>query len=205
MKYTVIEDCSPYYIRFTYDGIEEFINYSLDVYNKQDWSGVVSRHPGFRVCKLNEELGRTVISKIPMSKKMEFIERRVSFFNSEPGLVFPAHKDGVNHRFSINYVLKALDDKCVTSWYGDELASIYQMDQSLFDRKVTRECLNFDKTKHTPLKTLVARQGECILFNTEIYHDFDNSQSLNERILVTFRATNPGTIYFDDARKILGV
>ena len=205
MKYTVIEDCSPYYIRFTYDGIDEFIEYSLNVYNQHDWSGVVSRHPGFRVCKLSEELGQEVISKIPMSKQIDLIARRVSFFNSAPGLVYPAHKDGANHRFSINYAVKVLDDKCTTSWYSDKIADLYQMDQLLFDRKVSRECLDFDKTKHTPIKTLVAVQGECILFNTEIYHDFDNSNSTNERIVLTFRAMNPGTIYFDDARKILGV
>jgi hypothetical protein len=205
MKYTVIEDCSPYYIRFTYEGIDEFINYSLNVYKQQDWSHIVSRHPGFRVCKLSEDLGREVILKTPMSKQMPLIERRVSFFTSAPGLVFPAHKDGDNNRFSINYALKVLDDKCVTSWYGDELADLYQMDQSLFERRVSRECLNFDKTKHVPIKTLVATQGECVLFNTEIYHDFDNSNSTNERILLTFRSTTPKDIYFDDARRILGV
>jgi hypothetical protein len=54
-----------------------------------------------------------------------------------------------------------------------------------------------------PLKSMVAIQGECILFNTDIYHDWDNTQSNNERIVLTLRLENPGLMYFDDVKKIL--
>ena len=67
----------------------------------------------------------------------------------------------------------------------------------------SRECLGFIKQKHISLKRMTAVQGECILFNTDIYHDFDNSESLNRRTVLTLRHKNPGRWYFDDIKKVL--
>jgi len=50
---------------------------------------------------------------------------------------------------------------------------------------------------------MTAKPNECILFNTDIWHDFDNSQSTNRRMVLTLRVNNPSTFYFDDAKKAL--
>jgi len=201
MKYTIIEDCSPYYIRFTHNGINEFINYSLDMFNQQDWSKSYSvKHPGFSHCKLDLKEGEDLLSKTPISSKITLTPNRVSFFNSKPGLDYCAHKDGINHRFSINYTVKVLDDKCITRWYSDDDCKNYSIDTL---NGSSRECIDFDKTKHVPLKTMIAKSGECILFNTDIWHSWDNTQSVNDRIILTFRALNPENVYFEDVRKIL--
>jgi hypothetical protein len=50
---------------------------------------------------------------------------------------------------------------------------------------------------------MIAIQGECILFNTDIYHDFDNRYSENERIILTLRPTFSQSITFEDAKQIL--
>ena len=50
---------------------------------------------------------------------------------------------------------------------------------------------------------MTAVQGECILFNTEIFHDFDNSKSKNERMVLTLRDVEPGNVYFEDVKKRL--
>ena len=107
-----------------------------------------------------------------MSDKFKFIKERVSLFVTQPGFYYRAHKDGLNHRCSINYTVKILDDQCVTSWYSDSDLQEYEIDN--LPSKTSREAVGFDKAKHVPLKSMVAIQNECILFNTEIYHDFDN-------------------------------
>jgi hypothetical protein len=204
MKYKIIEDCSPYYIRFTYDGLNEFSAYMLDVYHKYDWTGKVkTSNPKFMHQKLDPIIGQEVLDRTAIAKDISLTHNRVSFFKSDPGLYYRAHKDGTNHRFSINYTINILDDKCITSWYADDDLKIYSMDKFLLDLHISRECVEFVKEDHTPLQSMIAKPNECILFNTDIFHDWDNSTSTNERIVLTLRSTTPGEIYFDDAKQLL--
>jgi len=199
--YTVIEDCSPYYIRFTHTGLKEFVDYILEIYNQQNWPLNSSEsNPGFRHCRLPLEIAKTVLEKTPVAKDIELNMHRVSYFTSAPGMKYRAHKDGIDHRFSLNYTVKILDDKCVTSWYNDDELKHYPIDNI---GGVSRECLGFDSSKHTAQKTMIAQPNECILFNTDIFHSWDNSQSINERIVLTLRSTTPGIVYFDDVKKVL--
>jgi hypothetical protein len=200
MIYRIIEDCSPYYVRFTYDGIDEFIRYATEVYDSNNYTAYTGYILKFAHCRLDSTLGRQVLAKIPLSSEIQFNDKRVSFFKSCPGLYYRAHKDGLDHRFSINYTIKILDDKCVTSWYSDDAQKGYQLD---YLNGRSRELVGFVKDNHTPVKTMIASPNECILFNTDIYHDWDNSNSFNERIVLTLRTTTPGSIYFDDIKQIL--
>jgi hypothetical protein len=96
-----------------------------------------------------------------------------------------------------------LDNNCVTNWYSDEDLKDYPIDNTV--NNLSRECLGFVKENHIPLKSMIAKQNECILFNTEIFHDWDNTTSQNERIVLTLRIIEelkPQT-YFEDVRKIL--
>jgi hypothetical protein len=104
-------------------------------------------------------------------------------------------------RFSINYLTRVLDDKCVTSWYSDDDLKVYFIDNTL--TQSSRECVGFIKENHTPIKSMIAKQNECLLFNTDIFHDFDNSQSDNTRVVLTLRCRNPNAMYFDDVKRIL--
>jgi len=201
MQYKIIEDCSPYYIRFTHDGIDEFTKRALAIHDTYNWDDVNTGDiPKFMHNRLNPFLGKVVLSKTPLSSDISFNNMRVSFFKSSPGLYYRAHKDGLDHRFSINYTVKILDDQCVTSWYDDEVQTSYEMDY--LDGR-SRELVGFVKQNHIPAKTMIAKPNECILFNTDIYHDWDNSTSSNERIVLTLRSTTPGSVYYDDIRQIL--
>ena len=195
-QFTIIEDCSPYYIRFTHPGIEDVIEYC------KQCSPDTSDLQRFRHHILPPDQVSEVVTKTPMSKLMPLYTTRVSLFLTSPGMYYQAHKDGTNHRFSINYTVSILDDKCVTSWYSDDDLKDYEID-TLGNR--SRECRGFDKTKHTPLKSMTAKPGECILFNTDIFHDWDNTQSSNVRIVLTLRIKQPltGTTYFEDAKKLI--
>ena len=50
---------------------------------------------------------------------------------------------------------------------------------------------------------MVAKPNEMILFNTDIFHSWDNTKSDKSRRILTLRAKNYSTFYFDDAKKIL--
>ena len=195
MIYTIIEDCSPYYIRFTYNEISNVIDVCKNIASTTIYTKPFTHH------RFDKELGEEVIKLLPMSNQLKFIKERVSLFVTQPGYYYRAHKDGLNHRCSINYTIKILDDKCLTSWYSDEDLQEYEIDNLV--SRTSREAVGFNKTKHVPLKSMTAIQNECILFNTDIYHDFDNSKSQNERIVLTLRLENPGDMYFDNVKKIL--
>jgi hypothetical protein len=193
--YTIIEDCSPYYIRFTHPGLDQIIDIC-----KQGVANVEFEKT-FTHYKYPEHIRNQILNLTPLSKHLTLNPLRASLFFTKPGRYYRAHKDGLDHRISLNYTVEILDDRCVTSWYSDEDLKDYLIDN--LATKSSRECVNFDKTKHIPLKSMIAKPNECVLFNTEIFHDFDNSQSSNQRAVLTLRMANPGNFYFADARKAL--
>jgi hypothetical protein len=143
-----------------------------------------------------------VLDNSPVFDILPLIPTRISMFASQGGYYYQAHKDGLDMRFGINYTIKILDDKCVTSWYSDNECSNYPIGNIGAGGGSSRELTGFIKENHTALKRMTAVAGECILFNTDIYHDFDNSQSTNERVVLTLRPSI-NTMYFDDARVLL--
>jgi hypothetical protein len=199
-KFTIIEDCSPYYIRFTHDRIKDLIEYCkkcIPSLENKKWL-----FEGFIHHKLSLEQAEELLMRTPISNLMPLNQNRVSLFISKPGIYYRAHKDGLNHRFSINYTIQIADDKCVTSWYCDDDLKHYPID---YLGGNSRECKEFNPKNHTPLKSMIAKPGECILFNTDLFHDWDNSQSDNYRIILTLRMKQPnvGQTYFEDAKKII--
>jgi hypothetical protein len=191
----IIEDCSPFYIRFRHPSINDIIELYSSFLPQLD-----TLKSSFSHLKLPLGQAKQIIDLCPLSQHVSFNQNRVSGFVSKPGLYYRAHKDGLNHRFSINYTVSILDDKCITSWYSDQDLQDYIIDEL---GGYSRECINFDKLKHKPIKQMIAKQSEGILFNTDIFHDWDNSNSSNARVVLTLRATNPGNVYFDDVKQLL--
>lgn len=194
MNINIIEDCSPYYIRFTYVGMEKVIESCKKEWftDRPDRTFIHHRYP--------VETANTVLANVPWTSSLGLNENRVSLFVTKPGRYYRAHKDGLTHRYSLNYTISILDDKCVTSWYSDDVASNYELDTL---NGTSRELKGFQKENHSPLMSMTAIEGECILFNTEIFHDFDNSKSTNERVVLTLRSKNPESVFFDDAKAII--
>jgi ectoine hydroxylase-related dioxygenase (phytanoyl-CoA dioxygenase family) len=201
--YTIIEDCSPYYIRFTHPGIEQVIAKCIEYTKDVDFIKWPTHYRGFTHYQHPQNEIDEILRLVPLKSQLPLKMTRASEFVTQPGRYYRAHKDGVATRVSINYTVKVLDDKCVTSWYSDDDLKEYCLEGQDWKVGPSRECVGFDKKRHTPLKTMTAQPGECILFNTDIYHDFDNSQSTNERMVLTLRLAQAGDIYFDDVKKIL--
>jgi len=198
MKYQIIEDCSPYYIRFTHTDINKVFEIANTVLERNSFDRVYGKEGKFTHCKMDKGIMDKLLQATPVSEDMDIYVN--GMFVTYPGFYYRAHKDALNHKFSINYTVSILDDKCITSWYSDKDLECYDID---YLGGKSREAKGFDKTKHTPLKSMTAVQGECILFNTEIFHDFDNTQSTNKRAVLTLRSTTPDLYYFEDASIML--
>jgi len=196
--YTIIEDCSPYYIRFTHPGIEQIIDIC-----KQGLEGIEFEN-SFTHYRYPADIREKILELTPLTQQLDLDPNRASLFVTKPGRYYRAHKDGANHRISLNYTVEILDNACVTSWYSDEDLTDYNI-VGLDWQNQSREAQFFGKNrhKHTPIKSMTAKPNECILFNTDLWHDFDNSQSTNQRSVLTLRMTNPGNFYFSDARQVL--
>lgn len=198
MKYTIIEDCSPYYVRFTYDGLDKVIDYC----KKNMPVGV--RLP-FHQHDFAPDQGSHLLSLIPMAQKIAFRPTKISLFMTRPGIYYSAHKDRdyptghpeseVRDRFSFNFPIQ-VDDTCVTSWYSDEDLKDYEISKT--------RCVGFDPKKHTPLKSVVAKPNECLLFNTDMFHDYDNRRSTQWRVIFVLRiAEELQDTSFEDAKQII--
>ena len=194
----IIEDCSPYYIRFTHDGINDLVDLCQSYVTAELLEK--NKDEDFFNHKLPLNQSEKVLSLLPFLDKIKLIKERVSLFVTKPGYYYRAHKDGPNHRCSLNYTIIVMDNKCVTSWYSDDILNDYTIDST---HKDSRECLGFVKENQTPIKSMIAKPNEAILFNTEIFHDWDNTNSENYRVVLTLRSQNPGEVYFNDVKNIL--
>ena len=200
----IIEDCSPYYIRFKHDGFQNIVDTAASYIDQ-----VVFDTGKLKMHKLPIEEGAKLLSMIPFGHHFKFNPNRVTLFASQPGFYYRPHKDHLEHRFGLNYPILVQDDKCVTGWYSDEELAEYEVDptanHTILKSGYSRDVVGFVKNKHTPAKTLIAKPDECMLINTDIFHDWDNSKSSNLRVILTLRLEleTTGSVYFEDARKII--
>jgi len=197
MPYSIIEDCSPYYIRFTFPDLSNVINFismqSSDIERTK-------KHIGYTHEYFSIDIADKILALLPMSEQFDFQNTRTSIFHTPAKGGCGIHKDG-DHRISLNIPIVVLDDHCETCWYDDDTCSGAVEVGMPYARNIS---LNFyDRSKFIPSKTMVAKSNEVILFNTTIYHSWHNITSTNIRRILTLRATDAENIYFNDAKKLL--
>ena len=193
----ILEDHSPYYIKFhdpNTSVIVDLCKKSISSTNR-----LLRQLPNYRHEVLPENIGKNILELVPKSAELQLRSNRVSLFISEPGFYYGAHKDGLSMRFGVNYPVEILDDDCVTSWYSDSIADNCSID-NLNGR--SREVVGFEKNKHTPIYAATMKMGSPVLFNTDIYHGWDNSKSNNRRIVLTLRSSST-EMTFEMAKEIL--
>jgi len=199
--YTIIEDCSPYYIRFKWDGLQELISsISQQPLEKEE------KYPGYRNQWLTREAAIKINDSLPF-KNLELRLGRFCIFDTYPDGGMGIHTDGVTNEdglntqsVGINIALKISDDKCITYWYDDEQFKDWPADIGRWSKNVLRD---WRKAATYPnVKTTNVRPGEAILLNTTIYHSVWNKDSSNSRILLTLRP-RVNTIPFAEIKKIM--
>lgn len=206
MDISIIEDASPYYVRFQHPGISDIIDCCLrSLLDLEDIfaSRANPEHAGFAHVRLDRAQGRRILGMTPVARRLPLREDRVSLFITQPGYYYRAHKDGLATRISINYPIMVQDRQCQTRWYADQDLAHYAINN--LSQQISRECQDFDPAAHEPLCEMTAGLGEGILFNTDIFHDFDNSLSDHYRVVLTLRLDSPlrESLYFDHARDLI--
>jgi hypothetical protein len=196
MKYTIIEDCSPYYIRFTFDGLQDIIKFA-----SSQSTELIRQLPGYRHEHYNLEEANTIISMLPMSPSIKFKNSRVALFNTPPGGGCGIHKDGSDAKVSLNIPIEILNDKCLTHWYTDDTLKDLPLNLVRgYSRNVWPDWKS--TSQFSPVKTMTAVPNEMILFNTEIYHCWNNQHSTKTRKIITLRTVDT-SITFEDMRKLM--
>lgn len=207
---TIIEDCSPFYIRLVFDELDSIIQFVRSKLDK-----LVLRHKSTYSDKVFPvEISKEIISLLPKYFAFDFRLERVSVFDTSPGKGCGIHKDGKDHRVSFNIPIEIHDDLCTTYWYDDDQFSDYSKKLSTeplsvtmngstgYSRNIHPNFQSMNKFKHS--KSMVASPGEMILFNTDIFHSWYNRSNYSRKIL-TLRVNNTGSMYFDDVKKILNL
>jgi hypothetical protein len=180
--------------------LHEFINFVVEQPLTDNNKTIYKRC--YDHCNYDLDIAEKILNKLPVNDVIPLMKRRVTIFDTPPGGGCGIHKDGTNMRMGINIPVQILDSDCVTSWYNDDTFENYSLHNDVaYTRNVFPNFKLMDK--FIPLKTMIAVPNEAILFNTEIYHAWSNSNSKNHRKILTFRSVDPGNVYFEDARKIL--
>ena len=195
--FTVIEDCSPFYVRFTFAGIESFIS---EIKSLPDKCFNKTPHEGYIHSDIIETEVETILKKLPLSKNFEFIKHRVAVFDTVPHGGCGIHKDGYKRKVSFNIPIEISDNKCVTKWYDDSLFQDMEVKGFPYTRNVFSNFTEMQKFPH--IKEMIAKIGEAIIFNTDIYHSFDNTESSNWRRVLTLRLVDDD-ISFQQASEML--
>jgi len=192
--YKIIEDCSPYYIKFTWEDLQDTINFisnqTIDLNN-----GI--KEESYIQYNFDMKTASNIIYKLPMKNNLTLNYDRVALFITDPGEKSSIHKDGAETRYSINIPVSILDNKCVTEWFSNESLKDFTQRNNEYSRIVDAA------SRPNPIKTMCMKSNECVLFNTDIYHSWDNSNSANSRIILTLRDIDVANVYFDDVKKML--
>jgi hypothetical protein len=203
MQFEIIEDCSPYFIRYKHTGSDEVIAMCKE--KKSSYVDLLPRKLKFINYRLPELVGTEILNNVYGAKELSLNTKRVSLFVTQPQHYYRPHRDGLAVPMGINYNVDIADDKCVTSWYDtnafigrpiDNLPSNSSREIADYNRRLEKDTIR-------PVKSMTAKQGEVILFNTDLFHEVDNTNSPNERTILTLRSTLFEKLNFLQARKIL--
>ena len=201
---TIIEDNSPYYVRFKID-LDQFNavrDVAINLLQSKSWPRPFVSEP------VSPEDCAKIVSAVPsMFKWLELSRHRINLFVANPGYYGVPHKDGPNMLFGVNFTIKISDDKCVTKWYSDDKLKDYTFFNGMkFNGRQfrpLREITDFEPNDEVPDMSMIALESECVLFNVGMFHDFDNSKSSNQRVVLTLRQVSETQMTFQDARDIL--
>ena len=193
-KFKIIEDCSPYYIKFTYPEYAEDFKLMKDISDTLTFSPWRYDKPttiNYHAANLDKKQKDYISENNECAKVLGL---KMCGFN-----MTGKHGLGAIHLdrnklgpcpYKVMYGVKILDDTCVTSWYNSE--DVTPVDNFYIDN---------DTPEPTPVATTILTVNEAVLFNTGIYHKWVN-YGTNDRILSNFYDPS-GTTTFEEAKNIL--
>ena len=110
--YTVVEDQAPYYMRCSHPGQEEIVRIC------QEYLAGLKPADHFTHHKVDPQTAQRIADLIPIGQHIPIMLERISLFITPPGVYYPAHKDGVDHRCSLNYAVNGSSRTGDRSFFG---------------------------------------------------------------------------------------
>jgi hypothetical protein len=159
-----------------------------------------SKFIGYSHLDFHEDISLQIMNMLPMSNLVPFNKERLAIFETPPGGGCGIHKDGMWSLTSFNIILEAHDDLCETTFYSDNDITGTPTGMP-YVRNIFPNYTKLDTFK--PIKRMVGKEGEMILFNPNIWHAWQNIKSPHRRRAVTMRLIDPGTVTFEDMKKKL--
>jgi hypothetical protein len=187
----------PYYCIIEHSEQKTIVEYARQILIEEKFEFVRGTQH-FRHQRINKHDCELLLKLSPFRYVTQGLKAYASIFSTAPGHYYRAHKDGQTIRAALNYIIDCRDQFCITSWYDNNVEESYKLNDL---NGVSRELENFQKQHHQPATSTVFEQDQCILFNTDIYHDFDNTQSSNYRHVLTIRFSQPDDLYWQDIVK----
>jgi len=202
--FRIIEDCSPFFVKFTYDGFEEDFKLLQDNFDKnniinwQDQTKVnknIKKHVfSYNATKDDPELCQFLAENNKCAKLFNLVTR--GYHMTGPGGGGIAHLDrnrlGVIAGAKIFYVVEMPDDKCITSWFNN--------DNLVLDGRFV---IDATAPLPAPVVSTTMRSTEAVLFNTGIFHDWWN-HSDKDRTVLNFYEQDPVLTFDEMKSKLFG-
>ena len=201
MSYTIIEDASPYYVRFTFDGIEQVVNYI----NNLGLPEQVTSNPGYSQYQFDVVTGDSIISmlKLPDHPHAKFKPDKVKIVLTPPGGGCGIHKDGQASKTSLNLMLMINDTNCYTDWYNeDDFADMPLLGDVTYSRSIYENIIDMN-TRFNPTRTINFKANELVLLNTDIWHSWSNVDSKCVRKILSLKHIWQSGLPFDELKKII--
>jgi hypothetical protein len=195
--FNILETKEPYYAIIDHDEKCEIISLAKEIIKQEKFQWIKGSDQNFKHQRLYTNDCVKLVEMSPLrALKNHCKNPYASIFSTAPGCYYRAHKDGLSIRFALNYLVDVEDNCCVTSWYDDRVSDFYKTD-TLDGR--SRELDGFNKSNHQATCSTVFLPNQCVLFNTDVYHDFDNQQSNQIRNVLTIRFSEPDSYKWQDA------
>lgn len=194
--FTIIKDCSPYYIRFRYDRHDEIVDI-IQSAEKNNWE----RPTGYLVEHVPQETCDKVRAVIPIADKLTLNKDFAWHIITKPGIGYLPHKDITYgpyraYKCALNFAISIKDEECKTRWFTDEELGKNRRSGTPFLRP------DYVPGNHPAICEYTMMTGEGVLFNTGIFHSWDNSTSSNTRVILSIRP-NDNDLTFEDVKKML--
>jgi hypothetical protein len=184
----ISQDNSPYFLKFNLDNVNLRLSEFKSILPKYLFEDDVSDKL-YHIYDLSKFEINHFFNLIPLNDITEWhdIVRVVSV---KKGFVGPLHKDGINAKSSINIGIHVKNSDCTTYWFDDEKINIKSESKKMeLDGKNinSRNADGIDWRNIEPSAKTVLEQNELILFNSNIYHTWDNLTGENARVTLKLR------------------
>lgn len=202
MQYTIIEDASPYYVRFTFEGLSDAIEEIRSIPKPPEKPGGGQLQREYTQYIFDEETGKHIVEKLGLWDKIAIKTDRVLIVETPPGGGCGIHKDGAASKTGINIPLLIIDHSCITSWYKEEEFPDQEHVYGAYSRNAFGDFYIMNDV-YTAIRTLKVIPNEMILMNTDLWHSWDNTKSENFRSLLTLKIDQHNDLTFDQVKELL--